>query len=94
MSAIEEKVAIYNGTVCNGFIDYKVWLQDGATVDMMEQALIGQGIDQIQDLPDPCSTLFHYDREVQSLGKVPKLWRITHIPQNREFRVNQFRRDR
>ncbi|KAG0307531.1 hypothetical protein BGZ98_000058 [Dissophora globulifera] len=48
----------YNGTYCQGFIDYQVWLPDGATVALVEQDLQAQGIDMIFQLPDPCKSTY------------------------------------
>ncbi|KAG0347193.1 hypothetical protein BGZ54_005007, partial [Gamsiella multidivaricata] len=48
----------YNGTVCNGYIDYKVWLPDGATIDLVEAGLIQQGIQQVGGLVEPCKSTF------------------------------------
>ncbi|KAK3819510.1 MAG: hypothetical protein J3Q66DRAFT_311247 [Benniella sp.] len=48
----------YNGTVCNGFIDYKVWIPDGVTVDLIEQQLIKDGIQDVAALVDPCKSTY------------------------------------
>ncbi|KAF9378095.1 hypothetical protein BGX21_002996, partial [Mortierella sp. AD011] len=48
----------YNGTVCNGYIDYKVWLANGTTVEMVDEYLISQHVDQIAQLVDPCKSTF------------------------------------
>ncbi|KAF9113055.1 hypothetical protein BGX27_002311 [Mortierella sp. AM989] len=48
----------YNGTVCNGYIDYKVWIPDGANVDIIEKMLIDQQILEVGQLIDPCKSTF------------------------------------
>ncbi|KAG0221055.1 hypothetical protein BGX31_010240 [Mortierella sp. GBA43] len=48
----------YTGTVCNGFIDYKIWLPDNITVAMIEQELIKSGVQEIGQLVDPCKSTF------------------------------------
>ncbi|KAF9958431.1 hypothetical protein BGZ72_000350 [Mortierella alpina] len=51
-------LATYNGTICSGFIDYKVWLPDNVTVAMVEEGLIQSGIEQVGQLVDPCKSTF------------------------------------
>ncbi|KAI1319837.1 hypothetical protein EDD11_002831 [Mortierella claussenii] len=48
----------YNGTICNGFIDYKVWLPDNVTIDKIEQTLTLQGLTEVAKLVDPCKSTF------------------------------------
>ncbi|GJJ76703.1 hypothetical protein EMPS_09062 [Entomortierella parvispora] len=48
----------YNGTVCNGFIDYQVWLPANTTTNDVDQALIKQGIENIAGLPAPCGPTY------------------------------------
>ncbi|KAF8959011.1 hypothetical protein BGZ46_001841 [Entomortierella lignicola] len=53
------RLADYNGTVCNGFIDYKVWLPTGVTVQQVEESLMQQGVQQLSNnLIDPCKSTF------------------------------------
>ncbi|KAF9088513.1 hypothetical protein BGX29_000236, partial [Mortierella sp. GBA35] len=48
----------YNGTYCKGFIDYQVWLPEGAAVADIEAGLQEAGIELAMSLPDPCSSTF------------------------------------
>jgi hypothetical protein len=41
-----------------GFIDYKVWIPDGVTVDLIEQQLIKDGIQEVAALVDPCKSTY------------------------------------
>ncbi|KAF9407873.1 hypothetical protein BGZ94_002529, partial [Podila epigama] len=49
----------YTGTVCNGYIDYKVWLPDNATIDQVEQGLIREKIlENTALMVDPCKSAY------------------------------------
>ncbi|KAF9931116.1 hypothetical protein FBU30_010736 [Linnemannia zychae] len=56
--ALDFEVVPYNGTVCKGFIDYNVWLADGAKIADIEQKLISNGIEKVYTMPDPCLSAY------------------------------------
>ncbi|KAF9430160.1 hypothetical protein BGZ76_000945 [Entomortierella beljakovae] len=51
-------MADYNGTICNGYIDYKVWLPDNVTIADVELGLVASGADQLAQLVEPCKSTF------------------------------------
>ncbi|KAG0351105.1 hypothetical protein BG005_009403, partial [Podila minutissima] len=49
----------YNGTVCNGFIDYNVWLPDGGSIATIEQGLMqNKVLENTGNMVDPCRSAY------------------------------------
>ncbi|KAF9305281.1 hypothetical protein BGZ74_010805 [Mortierella antarctica] len=49
----------YNGTVCNGFIDYNVWLPDGGSIATIEQGLMqSKVLENTGNMVDPCRSAY------------------------------------